>query len=640
MNHSPFPRRPVRRLPCALLLAALAAPLFNSPALAQRRPSRSTPPATQAASAPVSLQYTLAFPDPHTHFYEVAFEIGNVTTPHLDLQMPAWTPGSYLLREFARHVQDFAAHDAARNPLRWEKADKATWRVTTNGARAIKVTYRVYANELTVRTSHVDATHAYFNGASVFMYVKGATDRPLKLRINAPPGWRVTTPLALRPEDDGFYDAPNYDILVDSPTEIGTHRLIEFDVMGKPHRIAIWGEGNYDAAQLQADFTKIIEEAARIFGGALPYEHYTFIIHLQPGLRGGLEHLNSTTCQASPYTFKPRRSYVKFLDLIAHEFFHLWNVKRIRPASLGPFDYQRENYTRALWFAEGFTDFYAQQLLRRAGLISPAEYLENLAGSILTYETTPGSRVQSPAAASFDAWIKYYRPDENSVNSAYSYYDSGAHLGWMLDLEIRSRTNGAKSVDDVMRYLYETYALKGVGFPEAELKGAFERVAGGDLTEFFNRHVYGTEEFPFDKYLALAGLKRVPIYAPSQYDEPGRAAEPRGALGVRTKADGDRVIVSHVLDGTAADAGGVNANDEIVAINGEKVDADNLNERLSRLRPAEKVTLTVFRRDKLMTFNLTAERQPPDRYAIVAVKEAMPGQQELRRAWLHETKAG
>jgi predicted metalloprotease with PDZ domain len=628
MNRPTRPRRALSGLAAALLLA-LAAPLFDAAALPQKQ---------KAKAAPHDLQYTLAFPAPHTHYYEVAFEVGGVTTPHLDFQMPTWTPGSYLQREFARHVRDFAAHGAGSAALRWEKVDKATWRVTTEGARTVRVTYRVYANELTVRTSHLDASHAYFNGASVFMYVKGATDVPLRLRIRAPEGWRVTTPLALRPDDDGFYSAPNYDVLVDSPTEIGTHRLIEFTALGKPHRIAIWGEGNYDAAQLQADFTKIIEQGAAVFGG-VPYEHYTFIIHLQPGLRGGLEHLNSTTCQAAPNTFKPRRSYLRFLDLIAHEFFHLWNVKRIRPETLGPFDYQRENYTRALWFAEGFTDYYAQQLLRRAGLISPAEYVEGLASGILTYETTPGSRAQSPAEASFDAWIKYYRPDENTVNTTYSYYDSGALLGWMLDLEIRARTNGAKTLDDVMRYLNEHYALKGVGFPEAELKGVFEKAAGGDLTEFFSRYVYGTEEFPFDKYLALAGLRRTPVYLPSHYDEPGRPAGPRGSLGLRTKASGDRVIVSNVIDGTPADAGGVNANDEIVAINGEKVDAANVVERLSRLEPGQAVTLVVFRRDKLVTFNLTAAKQPPDRYAITAVKEATAEQQALRQAWLHETKA-
>lgn len=643
MNQPPFAHCSFRHFAVPLLLI-----LFGVPQAANAQRGKAKPaPQVGPANAPLSLQYTLAFPQPHTHLYEVTFEVGNVSTPEVDLQMPTWTPGSYLQREFARNVQNFAATDAAGNALKWEKMDKATWRVTTNGARAIKVNYRVYANELSVRTSHLDASHAYLNGASVFMYVKGATDQPLKLKFIAPQGWRVTTPLSLRPDDDGFYSAPNYDILVDSPAEIGTHNLIEFTALGRPHRIAIWGEGNYDAEQLKADFTKIIEQGAVIFGG-LPYEHYTFFVHLQPGIGGGLEHLNSTTCQASPNTFKPRRSYTRFLGLIAHEYFHLWNVKRIRPAALGPFDYQHENYTRALWLSEGVTSYYGNQLLRRAGLTTSAEYLDGLATVMLAYENAPGHREQSPAQASFNTWIKEYRPDENTVNSTYSYYGSGELLGFLLDLEVRSRTNNAKSLDDVMRYLFENYAQKGRGFPEAELKTAFESVAGGDLTDFFNRYVNGTEDFPFDKQLALAGLKRTGVYLPGPYDEPSRPAAPRGYLGFRVAGEGgraatprlnDRVTVGSVLAGTPAYGGGVNANDEIVAINGEKVDTGNFGERLSRLRPGQSVSVTLFRRDKLMTLNLTAATQPFDRYVISAAKEATAEQQALRQAWLHEAKA-
>lgn len=623
-----------------MLMLAISAGLFDASALQRNQRGRSAPQPTSApAPTPLSLQYNLSFPQPHTHLYEVTFEISNISTPQIDLQMPTWTPGSYLQREFARHVQDFSVSDVSGQNLKWEKIDKATWRIENNHARSIKVSYRVYANDLSVRTSHLDASHAYFNGASVFMYVKGALDQPLKLKINAPQGWQVTTPLGLQPDANGNYSAPNYDILVDSPTEIGTHKLIEFIALGKPHRIAIYGAGNYDEAKLKEDFTKIVEQGAAIFGG-LPYDHYTFIVQLQPGLtNSGLEHLNSTTCQAPPNTFRPQSSYAKFLDLIAHEYFHLWNVKRIRPAALGPFDYQQENYTSVLWFSEGVTDYYAQVLLRRAGLISPVAFLENKATEMLSYETTPGHREQSPAEASFDSWIKYYRPDENSVNTSFSYYTSGALLGWMLDFEVRSRTNNAKTLDDVMRYLYENYALKGRGFPESDLRTAFETVAGGEMSEFFNRYVYGKEKFPFDEYLGMAGLKRTPVYLPSPYDDLSKPPQPRGSLGIRTKLSGDRVIVSNVLDGTPAYTAGINANDEIVALNGEKVDASNLNERLSRLQPNQAVSIVVFRRDKLMTFELTTERQAPDRYTI----NSNPSEDTrevliLRQAWLQEAK--
>jgi predicted metalloprotease with PDZ domain len=587
----------------------------------------------------LSLVYSLSFSQPHTHLYEVTFRIGNITAPRIDLVMPTWTPGSYLQREFARNVQDFAARDDSGRMLSWEKADKATWRVetgSTNGnPRSLSVSYRVYANELSVRTSHLDASHAYFNAASVFMFVKGAIDQPLKLKINAPAGWRITTPLGLTPGGDGYYAAPSYDILVDSPTEVGTHRLLEFDVRGKRHRIAIWGDGNFDEARLKDDFARIVEQGALMFGG-LPYEHYTFIVHVQPGIGGGLEHLNSTTLQTRPNAFSPRKNYLGFLGLTSHEFFHLWNVKRIRPESLGPFDYEHENYTRALWLSEGMTDYYGRQLLRRAGLMTPPEYLKNMVAEISRYEQTPGRKVMSAEAASFNAWIKGYRPDENTPNSAIDYYNKGDLLGWMLDFEIRSRTGGKKTLDDVMLYLNDNYAKRGVGFPDGELKRAFEKVAGADLTDFFKRYVSGTDEIDFDRYLLMAGLQLKRTYQRSVLFDTGQKSQqaPRGYLGVRTRASGDRVYIGNVYAGTPAYAGGLNTEDEVVAIEGLRVDASNVDERIDLLRPGQTVPVTVFRRGRMMTFNLAVSQKPFDQYAIVAVKEPTQAQRAFYKAWL------
>lgn len=632
----------IRSLLVPLLIAVIAVAFALTPRTSAL--SQQTAPPSKVGT--LSLQYSLSFPQPHTHLYEVEFSIGRITTPQIDLAMPTWTPGSYLQREFERHVQDFAARDELGRLLRWVKVDKATWRVEAGGSdarpRAVRASYRVYANELRTQTSHLDASHAYFNGTSVFMYVTGAVQQPLKLKINAPTGWRVTSPLALAPDAEGFYSAPNYDILADSPTEIGTHKLLEFDVRGKRHRAAIWGEGNYDEARLKEDLAKIVEQGALVFGG-LPYEHYTFIIHLQPNIGGGTEHLNSTVCQTSPNAFYPRRNYVRFLGLASHEYFHLWNVKRIRPQVLGPFDYQHENYTRALWLSEGVTSYYGDQLLRRAGLTTVSEYLEGLAGTMAEFEQTPGRHQQSAESASFDTWIKHYRPDENSPNTALSYYTKGELLGWMADFEIRMRTGGAKSLDDVMRYLYQTYAQRGVGFPEAELKGAFEKVAGADLTDFFARYVSGTDEIDFERYLQTAGLHLERGYAPSPLDELGAKGEPalRGYLGLRTRVSGDRVLVNNVLVGTPGYDGGVNANDELAAINGQRIDAGNADHLLNALRPGQSVTLTLFRRERMMTLTLAAAQKPPDRYTITALKEANATQRARYQAWLcEEMKSG
>ncbi|HWQ33212.1 MAG TPA: PDZ domain-containing protein [Blastocatellia bacterium] len=608
--------------------------LIVTPVLAQRPKPKNNPPAP--APPPLRLEYTLSFPQPHTHLYEVTLAVGNVTTPQLELSLPVWTPGSYLVREYARHVQDFAARDEAGQSLRWNKTDKSTWRITAGISdgkpRTVRVSYRVYANELFTQTSHLDASHAYFNGASLFMYVPSAKDQPHRLKIVAPEGWRVTTPLALAPEADGFYTAPNYDVLVDSPTEIGTHKLLEFTVRNKPHRVAIWGAYEFDDNRLKEDLAKIVEQGAQLFGG-LPYEHYTFIVHVQPGIGGGTEHLNSNVSQTRPEVFKTARGYKGFLGLESHEYFHLWNVKRIRPLALGPFDYQRENYTHNLWLSEGVTSYYGEQLLRRAGLITTDDYLEGIANLIMGYERQPGRFEQSAETASFNAWIKHYRPDENSVNTTLSYYTRGEMLGWLLDFEIRTRTGGAKSLDDVMRLLLENYGLPKPGFTDAELKAAFEKIAGADLSDFFNRYVSGTEDPDFNHYFQLAGLQLTRAWQPSPYL--GRDDKP-GWLGFATREGIDRVTIASVLAGTPAYTSGLNANDEIVAMNGLKIDRSNVRERLAMLRAGDEVSLTIFRREKLMTFSLKAAVKPYDLYRITRVKEMNPQQLALYEAWLKQ----
>lgn len=588
----------------------------------------------QQPAKPLELSYVLSFPRPHTHLYEVVLTIKNVSTGQLDLQMPIWTPGSYLAREYARHVQDFSASDASGQPLKWQKADKMTWRVEAGASaaspRTIRAAYRVYANELFTQTSHLDATHAYFNGATLFMYVASAKDRPHRLKIDPPAGWRATSPLALQPDPDGYFTAADYDRLIDSPTEVGTHKLLEFTVLGKPHRVTIWGDFNFDEEKLKADLAKIVEAGAQIFGG-LPYEHYTFLVHVQPGIGGGTEHLNSNVSMTSPAAFKTPVGYKGFLGLESHEYFHHWNVKRIRPIALGPFDYQRENYTRGLWVSEGITSYYGDLLLRRAGLTTPGEYFTQLTRMIAGYEQSPGRLKQSAETASFDAWIKHYRPDENSPNTTMSYYTRGEILGLLFDLEIRSRTNGARSLDDVMRDLLRNHGLPKPGFTDAELKAALDRAAGADLGSLWNAYVSGTEEIDFDRLFRLVGMERKAVGV----DADASGKKP-GTLGFRTRAAGDRVVISNVIDGLPAYEGGLNSSDELSAIDGRRIDAANVNDRLNEIRDGQRVTLTVFRREKMMSFELTAAPRPPMNYLVAEMKEATEAQKALRKAWLNE----
>ncbi|MDX2032625.1 MAG: PDZ domain-containing protein [Blastocatellia bacterium] len=611
---------------CRLLSALFLTAALLPAGFAQR-------PATSQAK-PLELSYVLSFPRPHTHLYEVVLTINNVSTPQLDLLLPIWTPGSYLAREYARHVQDFSAADGGGQPLKWRKTDKATWRVEAGASaaapRTIRASYRVYANELFTQTSHLDATHAYFNGATLFMYVASAKDRPHRLKIEAPAGWRTTSPLALQPDPDGYFTAADYDRLIDSPTEVGTHRLLEFTALGKPHRVAIWGDFNFDEERLKGDLTKIIEVGAQIFGG-LPYEHYTFLVHVQPGIGGGTEHLNSNVSMTTPAAFRTPIAYRRFLGLESHEYFHHWNVKRIRPIALGPFDYQRENYTNGLWVSEGITSYYGDLLLRRAGLTSSGEFFTQLAQMIAGYEQSPGRLVQSAETASFNAWIKHYRPDENSPNTVMSYYTRGEILGLLFDLEIRSRTNGARSLDDVMRELLQNHGLPKPGFTDAELKAAFDRAAGADLSALWNAHVSGTEEIDFDRLFRLVGMERKAMGV--EADAAGRKP---GTLGLRTRAAGDRVVISNVFAGLPAYDGGLNSSDEIAAIDGRRIDAANIAERLNEIRDGQRVALTVFRREKLLNFELTAAPRAPMSYLLAEMKEASDAQKALRRAWLNE----
>ncbi|NDD64728.1 MAG: M61 family peptidase [Acidobacteria bacterium] len=542
-------------------------------------------------------------------------------------------------------MQDFGARDGEGRPLAWSKTDKATWRVAAGGSaaspRTVVVFYRVYANELATQTSHLDADHGYFNGSSIFMYVPGAKESPHRLKFEPPAGWQVTTPLGLAPEADGYFTAPNYDVLIDSPTEIGTHRVLTFRVRGKVHRVSIYSQAGasvtVDEPRLTGDLTKIVEECAKLFGG-LPYEHYLFLVAVQPGVGGGTEHLNSNVSMVTPEAFSSEAGYRRFLGLESHEFFHTWNVKRLRPVALGPFDYQRENYTRGLWVAEGITSYYGDLILRRAGLLSSGEYLGGLAGVISGYEGQPGRLRQSAETSSFDTWIEHYRPDENSINTAISYYTKGELLGLVLDLEIRARTNGGRSLDDVMRRLMENHGLPKPGFTDAELRATFEEVLGGDLTDFWSRYVAGVDEIDFDAALRKVGLTLVKSWQPGTPYANSRTERP-GTIGLRYRAaspQSDRVVISNVVEGLPAYEGGLNSGDELISIDGQRIDAGNAARRINDLRAGQRISVAVFRRERMRTFELTAAPKPFDRYQISEEKNGSGERTTLRRQWLAE----
>jgi predicted metalloprotease with PDZ domain len=586
--------------------------------------------------------YRLNLREPHTHLVDVEIRFVDVAAhgASVDLRMAAWTPGSYLVRDYARHVQDLAAADQTGRPLPVEKQDKATWRVRLHGARDLVVRYRVYAWELTVRTSHVDDSHAFVNGAPTWLWLAERAAEPVELELDVPPGWRVAT--GLEPLGGGRYRARDLDELIDSPIHAGPGPLVETAIAGKPTQLALWGRidagGVADLDKLVADVRVIVEHYARLFGGdagpEVPYDRYAFMLMLAPGAYGGLEHRASTALLSTPFAFATRKKYEELLELVSHEYFHLWNVKRIRPRALGPFDYTRENYTRALWVMEGITSYVDRYTLRQTGLMPAKRYLGKLAEEWGKLQAIPGRFKQSLEESSFDAWIKLYRPDENSVNSTVSYYLKGGIVALCLDLEIRRRTVGRRSLDDVLRHLWRDHGRRDVGFDETRFQAEVERAVELDLGAFFERAVRGREDPDLAGALAAAGLA-----LKAQWDKPpgegmGEGAPPH--LGVNTKSEGGRAVVSSTLSGSPAERAGLYAGDEIIAVDGFKVTESGLGDRLAARRPGDTVRLTLFRRDELREVPVVLGEAPKDKFEIVPAPGATESEKAFYRAWLGE----
>lgn len=530
-----------------------------------------------------SIKYEVGMSKPHTHYFEVNIVITDYKKEYFDIQMPVWAPGSYLIREFSKNVEKFQVFFNQKE-IKTTQLNKNTWRIFSNNATDIKVSYLVYANELSVRSSFVDASHGYFNGTSMFMFVKELMNQPTTLKIFPYQEWKkVSTSLKKTSSTEFIYEAANYDILVDSPVEIGNHETFSFDASGTTHQVAMYGEGNYDVEKLKNDMPKVIEAATEVFGEN-PNDAYTFIIHNLTKGGGGLEHLGSTTLQVNRWTYEGE-NYKGFLNLVAHEYFHLWNVKRIRPSSLGPFDYNNENYNDLLWVMEGFTSYYDELLLYRAGIYTEDEIIRKLAGSINSIENQPGNKIQSAAESSFNAWIKGYRPNENSYNTSISYYTKGSVIANVLDIMIAESTQGKKSLDDVMKFLYQEYYKKqGRGFNITEMRKAIENVSGLDLTLFFDNYVFGTETFDYSTIFNYANYDML-IHENKKIN-----------IGISESNN----FIKSVTRNTSGYNGGLNVGDEIIGINGFRFEGDFIN-FISNKKVGDQISFLISRDDIIQT---------------------------------------
>ena len=574
-------------------------------------------------------RFAVNLADAARHVVRVTLTVSELASGLHELSLPVWQPGFYEIKDFSRHLFGIAGQEGG-HPLAIEAVAKNRWRFRSDGG-PVAIHYQVYAFSLTVYGSHLDASHAYWNGINIFLAVDDDIAAAVDLVIEAPTGWVASTGLDRAEGRELAYRAPSYDVLYDCPVEVGTHRRRTFQVQGVPHEIAVYGEGNEDLDQLEQDITRIVKTASGYFGG-LPYPHYTFIFHVADAV-GGLEHANSTTCGFSRTAFRPWAAYRRVLGLIAHEFVHLWNVKRIHPERLGPFDYDHETTTELLWTMEGVTEYVARLVLRRAGLITPEEFLATMAGDMRELEQKPGRHVMSLADASYNIFANraqvFVEP-----NRSISYYLKGCLVGMLLDLEIRRATQHDRSLDDVLRLLWQRYGMRGVGFPEAAFREIAEEVARENLAVFWYRYVTGTGDIDWGDWLAGVGLGVEPLRLGPDGRPPAPSDPERGWLGVEYERGPGPARVRAAFDGGPS-ATLLYTGDEIVAVDAIRVaSAEAVEDRIGAYRPSTAVTIHVFRRGLLEMVTVTLGTAPMERWRLSPRAEAAPSARHGYSLWL------
>ena len=587
-----------------------------------------------------AIHYTIVPKDLAAHLFNVTVTVANPDPDGQVFALPAWIPGSYMIREFARNIVRIRADSGAGegHSVALTKLDKHSWRAAPT-AGPLTLHYEIYAWDLSVRAAHLDQTHGFFNGTSVFLRVVGQESLAHQVDIQRPADpaartWRVATAMpeaGAKRYGFGPYACANYDELIDHPVEMGDFELATFKAHGIPHDIVITGRvPNLDMARLQADLKAICETQIAFFEPRTkraPIERYVFMTMAVGDGYGGLEHRASTAliCAradlpslATPKAAEPGEGYLRFLGLCSHEYFHTWNVKRIKPAVFAPYDLQAENYTPLLWLFEGFTSYYDDLMLVRAGIIGEATYLKLQAKTIGGVLRGSGRLKQSVADSSFDAWSKYYRQDENSPNAIISYYTKGSLIALAFDLTIRAKTGGAKSLDAIMLALWERYGRDfyngaGRGVTEQEVEALFDEISGLKLKNMFERYVRGTEDLPLAKLYAPLGVKLVDERKGGKASlDAGIGRDPLGAK------------LTQVHEGGAAHQAGLSALDVVIAIDGLRVNgaAPNVDALLARYRVGDRVTVHAFRRDELMAFDVTLQG---DRVPGISLAQAVAG---------------
>ncbi len=613
------------------LAAAVSAPLLSAPLPVMTATAHWLP---QNQTAPM-IEAKVAMPLATQHYFriELTFPAMNTATTRR-FQMPVWTPGSYKVRDFAKNVEAFAARNAAGEALPWRKLDKATWAIEVPAKTAVTLSYDIFAYEFSVRTSYIDAFYGYINPASAFLYEPGQEKTSYQVAVVTPEGWNVATALPRIAEH--VFLADNLDVLVDSPLVFGPLRRHEFEVAGIPHYWVIAGDVNMNEAGMTESLKKIGEVVGDLYGG-YPFDRYYFLSQFRlDGARGGLEHANSTMVQASSDFFRTAKGWDYFLGLLIHEYVHAWNVKAIHDRALAEFDYQNEQYTQMLWLHEGWTSYYDNLLMARAGFWDEKRLMASFAKELNTYYRVPGNTRQSLVEASQDAWIHFYQRTDSFKNSRNNYYATGSMAAFALDLVIRHRSKNKASLDSVMRRLYQEYGAKGLSVDWQIVHQVVSEEGTKAAGSFLDRHVRGTDVIPFDKILGYAGLSFKEVEDEKDAAEKAYQPPPEVSLGIETRANGDTLFIDHVWRDAPGWQAGLDFGDEILAVNNRRVTKKNFEKLLQWSHPGDVVEVLVSRANKVLTVPVKLVPKPKTKTLVFDADGASGLQTEIYRALFPE----
>jgi predicted metalloprotease with PDZ domain len=590
------------------------------------------------------MAFVVSMPQPSNHTYHVAFRCEGLKGELQDFKMPQWSPGYYGIGDYARNVSNFHAADAAGHELAWEKVTKNTWRVVADNAPGIVLNYDVFGNTSFAANNYVGEDRGYLSPSGLFVNLVGHLQQPVTVTIQLPQTWKmISTGLEAVNGRANTFEAPDFDVLYDSPILIGNQERLEFEVNGIPHYVAIENvPAEVDRKRMAADLKTMVTAATQLMGH-VPYKHYTFLMMGRGG--GGIEHANSSSNQFDGTSLTTEAGYLRWLSFICHEYFHNFNVKRIRPLALGPFDYDQENLTNMLWVSEGLSVYYQDLVLVRAGLMTREQYLTKMAGAIGTFENSSGRHYQSATESSWNTWNTGSGVGGDR-NTTISYYNNGAMLGAMLDLKIREGSANRRSLDDVMRAMYDKYYVqKKRGFTDAEFQAECELAAGTKLDELFS-YASTSREVNYARYFALAGLK---LEAKSE-------AAPGGSIGLDTHTEeipanelppgrggrgrpavpATRLIVTDVADASTAARAGLQSGDRIVDVDGTPATAIVLNTAINAKKPGEKIQLHVLRAGKEMAVEVEVAPNVKNTFTLSPADGVSPAQREILNTWLRK----